>query len=326
MRGKLFIIASIATALLTSCNNNANIEKRFHTFVENNDYTEDNISQTTDPDEARVTFDLKNDINVTQYRRDTLFGWGDLQLGTRFTGPANKDLADDYAALLKFSMQSPDETGFEFESIVDDIIVHGEPNSEVYFTNNIRISIQNLPDNRFEEGEAVDVRVHQNFPDDVYGGPPSELQEKGIEQRLKPQPLYVEMSEDDDKMFGVHKIINRLVHKGLDRMSGYMEYGDNEDIPYYDNLDQTLESYIPFTEKALDVVEHEAIKKDLEETYELLKDLEENTENIDSYAENESIVRLAEIYRDLEHYVGRNFRVVPTNTTHFANEVAAEKE
>ncbi|MFB4165010.1 hypothetical protein ACE1TI_14575 [Alteribacillus sp. JSM 102045] len=56
-----------------------------------------------------------------------------MQLNTRFVGPANKEFIDDYVALLEFSMEAPDETGFELENMVEDIIKQGEPNGEYYF-------------------------------------------------------------------------------------------------------------------------------------------------------------------------------------------------
>ncbi|MFZ4453577.1 hypothetical protein [Salibacterium aidingense] len=325
MRG--IIIAALTAVILTGCNNNADIEARFQHFVKENNYEED-ISHEEPPGEERVEFDLKEHISVEHYTRDTWFDRGEMQLGTRIRGPAGEKWIDDYVALLELSLESPDTTGFAFERMLEDLMVRGYPNSENYFTDGIHIHMQHYSDDEFENGKVLNVYVYQNFPEETYGDGRSEkVEERGIKERLKPQPRYLEMTEEENKFSGIHKQARRLITQGKERVNGYIEWGDDEDLSYYNHLDKTLDSYIPYTEKVLDIVEIEAVKKDLEETYELLQDLDKNTGEIESYAENEKMLRLSEIYRDLDYYVLGSIESEPSDSTYFfKNVVEAENE
>ncbi|WP_158736698.1 hypothetical protein [Alteribacillus sp. YIM 98480] len=314
---KYLLILGLTAALLTGCNNNADVEERFQAFA--TDYTPQDISHHNTPNEGKVEFDLKDEIYVRQVTRDTFFDKGEMQLHTRFSGPANKEYIDDYVAILKFSMEAPDETGFEFESMVEDIVEQKMQSNEYYFIDGTQIRMSNYPIRGYEAGEAINVTINHHLPEDMYYfDDVSKLEELGMDHRLKPHPRFLELTGNED---GVHKTIDGLISRGYDRMNGYIEHGDDKDISYYKRLDKTLESYIPYTEQALEVAEDEALKKDLAETHELLQGLEENLEDIDRYAENESILRLAEIYRDLNYYVKGDITIEKTDTTHFAKKV-----
>ncbi|SFM47711.1 hypothetical protein, partial [Salibacterium qingdaonense] len=293
------------------------MEERFDTFLQKNDFTEEDISEYQG-DDNRIQMNMKDEIYMRQRTEGALLDREHTTLYTSLSGPADKKWLEEYTALLKFSMESPEETGFAFEDIMRDIIEQEPSAGEFYFIDGIQIAVQHM-ESSSAEGDIIDVTVHHHMKDDnYYFGSVSALEEAGIEKRLQPHPRFLEITGNNGT---VPRKVDRLIHDGNDRMNGYIEYGDNEELSYYNNLDQTLESFIPYTKQALKAAEDEAIKKDLKEVQKLMQGLKGEAAAMENYAENESIRRLAEIFRDLNYYVRGEIISERSNTTHFAEKV-----
>ncbi|MFD2705832.1 hypothetical protein [Salibacterium lacus] len=293
------------------------MEERFDTFLKNSGFTEEDISEYHGED-GSIQMNITDDLHLKQTTERMFLDRENTPLRTQFSGPADQQWLEEYVALLKYSMESPEETGFAFEDIVRDIIEQENPVSEYYFVGDIRILVQHYQHSGYENG-IIDAAVQHHLLDDrFYFGGVSALEEAGMEKRLQPHPKFLEITGNNGT---VSEKVDQLIRRGHIRMNGYIEYGDREDLSYYNHLDKTLQSLLPRTERALKVVEDKTLKKDLKEVQKLMQGLKDDAADMENYAQNESIQRLAEIFRDLNYYVRGEITSERSNTTHFAEKV-----